>query len=273
MIYIECTGGLCNRIRAINAAYALASIKKDNLVIVWKQNGEIMTPFHDIFELGGLNNNISIKVLNIPYKKTRIGRRLYVLFNKLYRIGKNNVEINKYMRQDSRYINPYDPIFCKKNIYIESCEEFIEPKNEQILFFTKKIMDKVADLVGDGEYVGVHIRRTDNIQAIKNSTSEDFINKMEELVNINDNQKFYVASDSQDEILRLKEHFPNQIIENQDKILDRSNVQGGIDAAIDLCCLTKSKMILGSKGSAFSMEAAKMGNIPLCIIEKDRDFG
>lgn len=268
MIYIECTGGLCNRIRAINAAYMLATVKKDDLKIIWKQNQEIMTPFYDIFKIEDLQDGVEINVLNIPYKKTKIGRRLNILYNRIYRIGKNVVEIKKHMGQVGKYINPFEPVFGKKNVYIESYDEFLEPKMGQILFFSNYIMEKVASLIKDDEYIGVHIRRADHLISIANSTTEDFINKMDELVCMNENQKFYVASDSKNEIERLKEHFPNRIMEYKDKILDRSNVQGGVDAAIDLCCLSKSKMILGSKGSTFGLEAAKMGNIPLFIIEK-----
>ena len=223
MIYIECIGGLCNRIRTINAAYMLATVKKDDLVIIWKQNQEIMTPFNDIFTIGELHDGVSIKVKNIPYKKTKLGRRLYIVFNRLYKIIKNNINIKKYMKGNDNYIDPDEKVFSKKNIYIESCEEFLKPKAESVLLFSKYILDKVESLVKDEEYIGVHIRRTDNLISIENSTTQGFINKMSELVNENENQIFYVASDSKTEIMKMKEHFPNRIMEYKEKICQKIN--------------------------------------------------
>ena len=116
--------------------------------------------------------------------------------------------------------------------------------------------------------VGVHIRRTDHIEAIANSPLELFFDRMQREIT-NSDANFYVTTDDRTVEQELKKYFPtDKLIFYENKVIDRDSKEGIEDAMIDMFCLSKCSKILGSFNSTFSLIPSIMGGIPLEIVTK-----
>ena len=110
--------------------------------------------------------------------------------------------------------------------------------------------------------IGIHIRRTDNIESIKSSPLEAFINSITAELKKDANTKFYLASDDDHVKDILEEKFPDSIITIREDV-DRNTLEGMKFAVVDLFCLSKTQKIIGSVFSSYSQIAAELGNIEI----------
>lgn len=116
--------------------------------------------------------------------------------------------------------------------------------------------------------IGIHIRRTDNIDSILNSPTELFKFYMDKELENNPDVNFFLSTDDLIVENELKFHYPHKIL-TREKELSRNKEKGITDAAIDLFCLAKTVKIYGSYWSSFSDIAARIGKIQLVVIKKD----
>jgi len=125
---------------------------------------------------------------------------------------------------------------------------------------------KVSTSAFNKNTIGLHLRRTDHMDAINVSSTEKFIQYIEKELKENDNTNFFLATDSAKEEEKLRSLFGHKIISNQSDI-SRNSVAGIQDALVDLYCLAKTKKIYGSFKSSFSETAAQIGNSELVIVQ------
>ena len=113
--------------------------------------------------------------------------------------------------------------------------------------------------------IGLHIRRTDNAESIAKSPTELFIKKVREEIELHNDTKVFLATDSTDVKKEFIAAFGSRIITPQeDACRDSiSGIRGGI---IDLWTLASTQKIYGSAGSSFSPMAASIGGVPLEIM-------
>lgn len=120
------------------------------------------------------------------------------------------------------------------------------------------------------EVIGIHIRRTDNRNAIENSPLESFVLCMKKLQDVNPNIIFYVATDDEEVEKNIKQRFPvikhNYFYEGKSRKTER----GMKDAYVDMLCLSRCKIIYGSYGSSFSQLASLIGGIE-CIVVRNME--
>jgi hypothetical protein len=108
--------------------------------------------------------------------------------------------------------------------------------------------------------VGVHIRRTDHMAAIKHSSIQHFINAMDcEVAKTNAN--FFLATDCKETERELLSRYPHKITIFPKSCYSRNSVLGIQEALIDLYCLSKTDKVLGSYYSSFSQVAAEISGI------------
>jgi hypothetical protein len=122
------------------------------------------------------------------------------------------------------------------------------------------IIDRVTDEF-TGDTVGVHIRRTDNSAAIRNSPVELFINRMKDVEQDNPKSTFFLATDDMETENHIKGLFPGRVF-TYDKEIARNKESGIRDAVVDLYALSRTAKVLGSYWSSFSHTAAEIGGIP-----------
>lgn len=257
--YIPC-GGMCNRLMTIASAAEIATKKKIPTIVYWNNNIDLSADFHDLF-----------KPINLPYFSIVENKNILYKAPSRYNYYIPRI-VQSFLFWGRRYYQPqwnkYEIInnIKSKEVLIESYYKIGDQYSLKDLFLpTEEIQNKIDSVVCDfSNVVGFHIRRTDHVNAIKKSTDELFIEKMEAEIKKNDNVRFYVASDEQIVIDKLKSIFGNRII-HPELELSRTSANGMKDAVLDLFCLSKCNYIIGSCNSSYSTFAAQLGGIELIL--------
>lgn len=259
-------GGLGNRMWAISAAIDVAHKSNSKLTIMWSRDRGLNCKFEDLF-LPFDDETIVLKECSFvdsflyeqPHKANLFLSAVYhkLAFDKVM----YHSEIVRRMHQGfdfSKWVQG-------KKVFMSSCFHF----NRSILdgdfdmFIPQPEIQREIDStlcnIGEGEFVGVHVRRTDNAQAIKNSPLRLYIDRMAEEPS---NTKFYVASDSDEVKKILCQRFPDRVY-FQDRTARRDDVQGMKDAVKEMFILSRTRLLLGSTNSSFVITASKIGRVPL----------
>ncbi len=271
-IYLVPYGGLANRVRAINATLELAKINDIPLTIIWFKNFELNASFTSIFKMP-LYDKLSVKeatffdrfIYRSPRRHTLwlpfITAPLY--FNRcIY-----SSEFVK-LRNEGKL---EDIIKNSGKVLIESCYDFGDyssslsdnfiPANDIILDIDSYFSSNFAERT-----IGIHIRRTDNVQSIERSPIELFIDAMHREVEICSDTKFYLATDDKATKKYLRDIFGDKILSIETDC-NRNSEEGIKEAVKEMWFLSKTEKIYGSFYSSFSEIAAKIGNIPLQILQ------
>ncbi|MCB9194449.1 MAG: hypothetical protein H6597_07955 [Flavobacteriales bacterium] len=113
--------------------------------------------------------------------------------------------------------------------------------------------------------VGVHVRRTDNVEAIHVSPMPAFMERMEQEIAIEPRTNFYVASDSSEVKLALIDRFGDRVLTSGvDARRDRAT--GMEQAVVELYALSRTRKLLGSHNSSFSHTAAEISGIEEVVV-------
>ena len=265
-IMIEPCAGLGNRLLAMTSAYELSKKLGKELMIVWKREVgcairsnelfEMSVPVIDISEMGWKNGIFENMNSNRMKKKDR---GMADRFFECEEIADAKAEGGF---EKVRLMVAQEPVSYIKS-YTNLCEitadsfSFLKPAPE-VLARGNRVFSRISD-----KTVGVHIRRTDHVDATKNSPLAIFIEKMRTEMEGRDTD-FYVTTDDVTAIEELKQHFPaEKLIVYEDKVLDRDSKTGIQDALVDMLCLSKCRKILGSYQSTFSLIPSIMGQAEL----------
>lgn len=298
VIYSEPTGGLCNRMGALNYAYMFAKEYDCRLVVLWKNNFEAACSFEDVFT--GFDSNVTVRNL-IYFKKTprellKSGRiisfaargiwhgilNLYFKYRLAGEIelvyedetisraeadALNHEIMGRFAQSDRRWclLSSYQ---CADMAHDYSALKFDSRFEDAVIRLYEKKFGHFAtkeelEAYIRGNVTGVHVRRGDHQYAIANNPIEKFIEKMERQLEGNPDSFFYLASDGQDVIDMMRDRFPGRVIINEGARLSRRSRTGMEDAIVDLLALSKTGRIIGSFGSTFSDMASYIGKIGL----------
>ena len=272
IIVLEPYGGLCNRLWSLNAAYWLAERTGHDLVIVWNIAYELYAGFDDILINKG-NMRITEDYL-VPVRSLK---------TLMFRVGRNR-KVNDLKKQCDTVVNDpqwredspedlYDRV-SGKSIYIRACNKFyVDPEHENdygFIEFNKAILDeadKMINRVKDARLIGIHIRRTDNTEAIEKSKDAAFYRLADQEIADNENAMFYLATDDEKTEKCFKTRYGDRMITFQDKEYSRQSRDGIKHACIDLICLSKTSKIIGSAHSSFSLVAGELNKVPVVIAQ------
>ena len=156
------------------------------------------------------------------------------------------------------------PLFeSKRASFISSCYRFHPIENNYTHFIpNENIRREVANVIKKFDHtIGLHIRRTDHLSSVKYSTTDKFIQVINERLKIQPKTTFFLSTDDDDTKKIIVSKFGNRIITNGIDSFDRNKETAIIDAAIDLFCLAKTQLIYGSHHSTFSQTSANIGQI------------
>lgn len=261
MIIVKPNGGLGNRMRVINSAICLAE-KNDHpaVKVLWKKDPGMNASIADIFK----------PINDISTIENKLLMTCYFYAPKL--IGSY-----QYYDDDSVIAKQFNDEYWNRNHYnvvLNTCFDFYE-LNSQTNFYhifqpAENLQQRINEVCAtwQDDVIGVHIRRTDNVPASCNSKTSDFIGRMEQELVINSNIKFYLSTDDPETEKSLQLRFGDRVRMMGNKNLNR-NIKSGIeDAVIDMYCLSRTNLILGSYSSSFSAVASAIGKIPLEIVTK-----
>ncbi len=267
MIILEPCAGLGNRLLALASAHELCEEMNRELVVIWKREAGCNAKAADLFDFAGVR---VIEISENGYKKELFGTIKGNLTKKKYRSRGTAFfpcdKIDQY-KQQGRFAELREEIAREPALYIKSYTNLCELGKESFSFIrpSAAVSEKGRDVFSriGAKTIGVHIRRTDHAEAIKNSPLELFFDRMRQEIAEHD-ADFYVTTDDREVEQALKEAFPeNRLILYEGKRIDRDSKEGIEDALIDMLALSKCSRILGSYQSTFSLIPSMMGGIPL----------
>lgn len=260
-IYIEPTGGLCDRIATIEWFLNQKDILAINLHLIWNLNNDLNCKFEYLFK-----DIKDVKVTNQKLsfiQKHRFTRRLLNLILKQFR----GTKIDLYQVERIRVLellNQKKKVWFTGFIFDEIRDKMYFDEFTPIPAMQKKLLVQKKST----NVIGVHIRRTDNVIAIQNSPTDLFYKALDSEIALNNDVTFYCATDSEEELNNLIKKYGNKIKYQTNCIRSRNSKEGIESALIDLLSLSNCSKIIGSDWSAFSGVAAKIGKIELQRIKK-----
>lgn len=272
MITLKPTGGLCNRMRAINAAEALAAQSNHSLEVIWECNPLLNCKYHELFK----------PVPGFTVKNTKPDIRYNTSHHSGYGFLRRNVHrlLNGLMFSKTYFETPpgFDvpgaaqllaEVKNKKKIYISATLPFY-PGGRYESF---QPVDNLQEIINqsaaafNGQVTGLHLRRTDHVHSISESPDELFIQVVEQELAANPNARFFLATDDPETEQRFIQRFGNAIIVHP-KTFGRDSAQGIKDAVVDLYLLSRTQKLYASFQSSFSETAGIIGNIPLEVLKR-----
>lgn len=278
MIIVEPCAGLGNRFIALASAYHAAKQLNRELTVIWKEESVLGAPMSALIKLPQEVTCIEISEYGLKrdmfgqFRGNRIKKKYRALAGKFYECdeimrlydekGVDGIalEFGKFPVVYVKATNPFWNILETEHAF-----DFISP--QEAIESKKK---KVLEAAEGKRLVSVHIRRTDHIEAIRNSPLRLFVDGMKKELEQNEAIYFYVATDDGETEEELRREFGERIITFSGKTLDRDSRQGIEDAYVEMLCLSAGDKILGSFNSTFSLMASKLGNIPLEVIKLER---
>jgi hypothetical protein len=248
MIHVKPEGGLCNRMRVIDSAWELATEVGSELTVHWLPYFGLNARFDELFD----PTVIPFHLIETTYEANlEMKQEIEFLID---------VEESLRLVQDKWDFRE----LCKyESVYISTHHRFY-PYGDYLKLFKpthsiQSAIDSITSTFGD-ETIGVHIRRTDHVLAIKHSDTAAYIKAMKKLQSEPPQLKFYLATDCQKTKKDLIKEFKSSIIFHEQET-DRDSAGGMKNAVLDLFALARCSKILGSSYSSYSMTAAQLGNI------------
>ncbi len=284
-LYLLPMNGLCNRMQAMAAARALAEAADARLVVLWHVEAGLGCPIEELYE-----RDERVEILTIAPQRSLFGKLLFLLWGSVETV--NGVPVGwinrtfsrgffgKAIRENLAYEDVEDgalleQLTASRRVLITSWRPFFDKANLDYSCFRPLAAEQAeidrfsADF--DADTVGVHIRRTDNANAIRYSSTEAFIAAMDNCLAEKPSTRFFLASDCAETVDALQSRFGNQIITRKPN-LARDSLSGMKDAVIDLFLLARTSRILGSYFSTFSETAAGIGKIPWATVTYDQSL-
>jgi len=276
MIIVRPLAGLCNRMRVINSCITLhqRNANAGEIRMIWKKNELLNCDFTDLFQpIKSIKIIKSHTALNyflhyhnnptLPLKSKIKRKMLYYRFLN-YEYYDNDIILPLRFKEDY-----WDT--ARNHFVINSYSEFYDSQrfNNYQAFKPVTQLQSLIDMQVrkfTKSTIGVHIRRTDNVESNRRSTTKLFINTLADILEKDSNQLFYLATDDLEVESLLKKRFENYIITQEDKDFSRATKKGIENAVIDLFALSHTSRILGSYYSSYSETASRIHKIPFKVV-------
>lgn len=274
MITLVPKGGLGNRINAICTAIAYCRQKNRPLNIVWFNEYGMRCPYEKLFTLSVDPSQIEIRNAGLADKILRDQPRKKNLWIPAY-FEKRMFDkcIYWYEGFDVKEKNiPYsDELEPYKNLLLIICGRYWESKD---MWKVIRPASQIEALVTEKtthfapHTIGIHIRRTDNMNTTRFSPTELYVKVMQEEISKDNEVKFFLASDSLEEKKHLTGMFGERIMTTFDQTT-RETEQGITDAFVEMIVLGKCNKIYAGD-SSFADIASKLGETAYIRLETGR---
>lgn len=268
------SGGLANRMRAIASAYHLCLRNDSILQVVWFQGWGMHAAFRDIFD-PIVAENLKVREATkwdfvVNDRPRRHNLWLPAIPQYLYYLGGNKNELciasmrdngfdfDKWLKGHRRYMSCYDEFGSFPNTAYST---LFHPNN-QVKALMKPYEEQFSNYT-----VGMHIRRTDNIDSIRKSPTYLFVEAGERELAAHPNLTIFLATDSEEVKKEMRQAFAGRIITANEEA-SRDSVEGIRAGLADMWLLSRTCKIYGSAGSSFSEMAARVGGIRLQICQE-----
>ncbi len=261
--------GLCNRMKEMASAIALARAVEQPLVVYWLKNRYLNCSFGRLFE--------PIEDVSVVDVETSRLKALFTLGSLRYRLRTLREPIDLFL--GNKQIEEYResgvdlvPLVAKaKHTVVITYYRFLEGSDSLDDFRPREdILEEVDDAtahLGTAGLVGVHIRGTDNAEALANSPVTAFLERMQRELESDPEARFFLATDDPVIEQAVEQQFPGRVV-TRPKVFARDKAEGVRDALVDLLLLSRCRLILGSHWSSFTETAAELGGVEMEIVGK-----
>ena len=255
--------------RAIASAYALTQRVGSSLDIVWFQDWGMQAAFTDIFQL----------TVQLPIREATLRDKL--LYDRARRKNLYLTKLPQLLLFDHRIKEQMVTPLKRQGLDFEawahghrcymSCYQvfgsFPDSLYGELFRPVKEVMQKVDGFRGQfsSHTIGLHIRRTDNVESIAKSPTQLFIDKVKEEIESHQDTRLFLATDDEGVKKEFRQQFGQRVI-TPAATATRSNVEGIRGGLVDMYTLAATQKIYGSAGSSFSPMAASVGGTELEII-------
>ncbi len=266
------SGGLGNRLRAVASAYHLSMCTGVKLRIYWFQDWALHAPFHSLFQPSPLLDLTegswpTAMLYDRPRRRNFFLPKIYQRWRFTQRIDEQQVTPLKQQGFD------FEAWASGKRSYMSCYQDFglFPDALYSELFHPVEAIERVIahnmSLLGSAPPIGIHIRRTDNLEATRRSPLQLFIDQIRALLAERPDQRFYLATDDEPTKQQLRQRF-GQAIVTADSKAERGTVEGIQAAVAEMFTLARTRCIYGTADSSFSVIASRIGEKPLHILEK-----
>ncbi|MEM6942500.1 MAG: hypothetical protein AAF416_16440 [Pseudomonadota bacterium] len=265
---VEPRGGLCNRMRAMDGAIALAADTGMAVRIVWKIDQSLGCPLDTLFEpIPG--------VAKVEQRRAFIMRRRdLVWFRRRLPLPCHDAI---YLEDDIERLiadnHDFTALSRQQAPYIRTGKRIHRPFGPARLFrlqppLLAEVERREPDLRAG---IGVHIRHGDHRPGNRFSPTALFAQRMAEILRDDPQTSFFLATDDAEAERQLTAEFRGRISVREKSSRNRSVASAIEDAAIDLYCLARTRRLLGTTASSFSRMAAELGGQPLDFVTSRTD--
>lgn len=253
--------GLGNRMRMLSSCIQIAKRDNRTVWIVWPIDSDLGCDIYDIFKSVGVEYSVPPKLIHyILTKIYRIGAikkyyKFYKLFSKLF---SDSSIFDDDIWKANRQLNVNQEV---TTILVASCLAFNE-QDFKLFKFTDYLeleSDREYKKIGNS-YIGIHIRRTDHVNATMYSPDQNYLAQINSCIQNNPEQKFFLATDDWETKKYFEERY-EKLIYTLDLKLGRKDLEGIHGAIIELILLSRSKKIICSAISSYSTAAVLLGDI------------
>lgn len=249
----------------MDAAMALSHRSGTPLRVYWESNASLNCPFHNLF----LPIPAIELVEGLPWTS-----RLLLRFGRFHVLGKTigfftrtayyHHDENARLEQDvaSERLHSF-----RRSHIISFARFHTAPENYRSFRPLPKLEARIEKISSafDPWTIGVHIRRTDNANAISVSKTRLFQEAMEEAIRKEPRTRFYLATDSTETKQEMMSHFGERILTGEVPV-DRGSTEGMQHALVELYALSRTAYLFKSHFSSFSRTAAEIGDIRSHVI-------
>ncbi len=267
------SGGLANRMRSIASAWNLCTKTDARLQVVWFQGWGMHSAFCDLFEPihaeGLLLREATFWDYVINDRPRRHNLWLPWLPQQLFYKGGVIHELQVSAMRDQGF--DFEAWLNGSKRYMSCYDEFGTFPDDLYarLFRPNKVVKQLIANYDShfSEYViGMHIRRTDNIDSIRMSPTELFIEKGRQELTLHPELTIFLATDSEEVKQQMQKEFGSHVVTSEHEA-SRDSVEGLREGLADMWTLAKTQIIYGSAGSSFSVMAARIGGCKLEILK------
>ncbi len=269
-------GGLANRMRAIAAGIALGRDTSLPVEIIWARDRGLNAPYALLFCPELLPVPLaepSAAAYHLRYEPAR-KRNLYLprFFGPRFAIAHYDEPGFEERYVGNAALLRSEVEAADGDVYFFSGLDFYPFSDDDYRRLFKPspaVAGRLTELAEacPGCTIGLHIRRTDNVNAIAASPLALFTGAIEAELATDAAARFFVASDDEATKNELAARFPGKVFFNTAPA--RRDTPGGIiDAMAELLMLSRMKRIYGSFFSTFSDAAARLGRTPLTICKQ-----
>jgi hypothetical protein len=214
MIINYCSGGLGNRLIPLVSCMMFASAKQDELSIVWPQTPRCMAKFESLFE-NNIKQTSFLELEFLDLNDTVIYANYFDIVNDaqinniqtFLKIADfigclpiNQLNLNEQKRNIIIYHNTFLPLYENINSLLKE----LKIKDSIIHYVNEFISSNAIDT----NVYGIHARSTDFV----GSSLDIYKNKIEEILNADNNSKIYFCSDNPEWEEIVKKLYQNNII-------------------------------------------------------------